>query len=193
MLIRLVAATSLTFYGVLALAPDGATASVEAQASDEPQIMLASFAPTEPIRSLLSAPGDFEFSTLVDQLRSTRPLPAESVSDAEAIRIALARGQEIRAARASDAPRLRGGVEEASAAEALEAEPAATAELWRVTGSVVNVRSGPSTGAAVVDQVRAGDEVRVTGERSAAWVQIDAPETGPVWIYGTFLERVAAR
>ena len=193
MLIRLIAATSLTFYGVLALAPDGATASVEASASDEPQIIMASFAPAEPIRSLLSAPRDFEFSSLVDQLRSTRPLPAESVTDAEAIRIALARGQEIRAARGPDGPVLRGGVEEMAAAKAPEAAPAAAPDLWRVTGSVVNVRSGPSTGAAVVDQVRAGDEVRLTGERSAAWVQIEGAETGPVWIYGTFLEEVAVR
>lgn len=52
-------------------------------------------------------------------------------------------------------------------------QPAAVAggTLWAVNTSALNVRSGPSTGAAVVDRLARGEQVLVTAE-SGAWVRI---------------------
>lgn len=64
-----------------------------------------------------------------------------------------------------------------------------------VTGTVVNLRSGPGTDHATDGQVRAGDQLHVTGRNAAGdWLQVMHPvATGElVWIYGPLTDIEAA-
>ena len=64
-----------------------------------------------------------------------------------------------------------------------------------VTGSQVNLRRGPGTDHAIDGQVRAGDELRVTGRNAdGTWLQVMHPvATGElVWIYGALTDIDAA-
>ncbi len=67
------------------------------------------------------------------------------------------------------------------------AEPEPSLPAVTVTGSVVNLRQGPGTDHATAGQVRAGDQVRVTGRNAdGSWLQVADPRTaeGRLWIYG---------
>ena len=69
-------------------------------------------------------------------------------------------------------------------------EPAPTTATWptvTVTGTVVNLRTGPGTDHAIDGQVRAGDRLRVTGRNAdGTWLQVMHPVATSelVWIYG---------
>lgn len=119
------------------------------------------------------------------------------LSDAEAVRLALAAGAEARADRSRT---LRGtervaeltpATDNAIATDAAPANSdlAATAPLWTVSGDKVNLREGPGTGNAVVGQVTLGTEAEVLDARNG-WYQIrttDGAVSG--WIFGKFLEQ----
>ena len=67
------------------------------------------------------------------------------------------------------------------------AEPEPSPPAVTVTGSVVNLRTGPGTDHATAGQVRAGDQLHVTGRNAdGSWLQVAHPAaTGElVWIYG---------
>jgi len=52
-----------------------------------------------------------------------------------------------------------------------------------VTGSVVNVRSGPGTSSGVIAQVSQGNSLQVTGQ-SGDWYEVKLPSGGKGWIAG---------
>ena len=55
------------------------------------------------------------------------------------------------------------------------AEPApapASGDVWYVTANAVNVREGPSTGAAVVDRLTRGEAVAVSFEPGSEWAHV---------------------
>ncbi|OPX84329.1 MAG: N-acetylmuramoyl-L-alanine amidase AmiC precursor [Pelotomaculum sp. PtaB.Bin104] len=56
-------------------------------------------------------------------------------------------------------------------------------QVAMVTGSVVNIRSGPGTGNAVTGQVTQGDNLTVLGQ-SDGWYQVGMPGGGTGWIAG---------
>jgi hypothetical protein len=68
--------------------------------------------------------------------------------------------------------------------------PTSTLAVARVKGEIANVRKGPGLGYPVVGQVRAGEEVTVSGRNAAAdWLQVVVREnvlTG--WIFASLLE-----
>ena len=70
--------------------------------------------------------------------------------------------------------------------DALEAEiilPAAPPEVIKViTGSVVNIRSGPGTVFGIVTKLNAGDEVKVIDDIGRGWVQIRTSENRIGWV-----------
>ncbi|MBY6002883.1 SH3 domain-containing protein [Salipiger bermudensis] len=71
-----------------------------------------------------------------------------------------------------------------------EPEPVLAPELdlRRVTGNVVNMRNGPSTGFPVVSQLRRGDEVEVLADPGEGWVKLQVLETNRVgWMSARFL------
>lgn len=114
---------------------------------------------------------------------------ASGVSDDDAIRIALAAGQILRADRGS-AP-LRGRIPAIGDEAAPVAETAASASqaqgLWHVIGERVNLRAGPGTGNAVVGQMVLGDMAEVLDNRDG-WYQVRAADgTVAGWIFGKFL------
>ncbi|TNC70311.1 SH3 domain-containing protein [Rubellimicrobium roseum] len=62
----------------------------------------------------------------------------------------------------------------------------AGADLRRVTGTRVNVRSGPGTGNGVVAQVGEGDTAEVLGQ-DGGWVRIRTPDGTEGWMSARFL------
>ncbi len=63
------------------------------------------------------------------------------------------------------------------------AETAAAVTTVRVTGAVVNVRSGPSVQYEILGQVQAGDRLSVTGiSRNRTWLQVEV-EAERRWIF----------
>ena len=75
------------------------------------------------------------------------------------------------------------------------AEPEPVLPAVTVTGTVVNLRAGPGTDHPTAGQVRAGDQVRVTGRNAdGSWLQVADPRTaaGRLWIYGPLTDIEAA-
>lgn len=107
-------------------------------------------------------------------------------SDEEAIQLALAAGAAIRADR--EAPRALRGLIEAVETEPTVAEVEAVRELWSVSGTLVNLREGPSTGNDVVAQLTLGTTAEVIGEDDG-WYQIETSDGATSgWIFGKFLQ-----
>ena len=114
---------------------------------------------------------------------------APSISDAEAIRLALAASSRARSEQ--DTAPLRGAVAAAVAPKSDAPDPAKaeSTAFWYVTGSDVNLRQGPGTANAVVGRVTLGTDAEVLADRNG-WYQIrtaDGSATG--WIYGKFLRQ----
>ncbi|MEM1130436.1 MAG: SH3 domain-containing protein [Pseudomonadota bacterium] len=77
-----------------------------------------------------------------------------------------------------------------AALDSVQASPApeSSTRFAVVTGSEVNLRSGPSTANAVVGRVQAGQRVQLLGETSPGWSSILNPTTGePVFMSSQFL------
>ena len=110
-----------------------------------------------------------------------------TISDSEAVQIALQAGEDFRINR----PRKTLlGTEIVASKEAVVVEIDAEttgAQNWYVTGSRVNLRAGPGTGNAVVGQLVLGDAAEVLGDADG-WPKIrttDGQLSG--WIFGNFL------
>lgn len=128
----------------------------------------------------------------VEEDTAPQRLERSSISEAEAVKLALRAGADYRSER-KRAP-LRGTVQYAAANGQITsdatisdatAEPAA--DLWYVTGNTVNLRSGPGTSNPAVTQLNFGREAEVL-DSSNGWYQIrtvDGSTTG--WIHGNFL------
>lgn len=106
-----------------------------------------------------------------------------TMSEREAIELALATGTELRKNRTSTSRLLGSGLIQQDAAAT---EPAPR-DLWRVTGSTVNLRSGPGTSNGVVAQLTLGTEAEVI-EEGSGWYHIRTAD-GAVdgWIFGKYL------
>ncbi|SES03899.1 SH3 domain-containing protein [Tranquillimonas rosea] len=105
--------------------------------------------------------------------------------DAEAKAIEAA----IKATQADPEPNAEPKLIKASApaTEAAVASDRQAREMWVVTGSVVNLRSGPSTANEVVGQVSRGEKAEVLEETTDGWFRIRTEST-TAYIYGQFLE-----
>lgn len=119
------------------------------------------------------------------------PLPVSTISDEDAVQIALDAGAELRTER-KRAP-LRGFSKsgpavEGAAADTDSAKLAAEPSYWTVTGNRVNLRSGPGTSNAVVGQLILGAEAEVLADKDG-WYQVRTPDGGTSgWIFGKFLQ-----
>lgn len=111
-----------------------------------------------------------------------------SISDSEAVRLALAAGAEFRSDRSGPVLLgMPGAAPETVAADAASERPGGP--LWRVTGNRVNLRAGPGTGNDVVAQLDLGTQAAVIGE-DGGWYRIETAD-GAVsgWIFGRYLEQ----
>ena len=70
---------------------------------------------------------------------------------------------------------ITAAIEDAAGSNAVDA-----IKLYRVTGSSVNLRAGPSTGVAVVGNLRRGDRAEFLSEAGSGWWQIRDTDTGQV-------------
>ena len=138
---------------------------------------------TEPLEINL-----IQASVLPSDAEVTLPVSPSSISETEAVQLALAAGAELRAQR--KLVPLQGSVEtvtpELPTADAKPAEIAVS--YWTVTGSRVNLRSGPGTSNDVVGQVSNGLQAEVLADRDG-WYQIrTADGSASGWIFGKFLQ-----
>lgn len=77
---------------------------------------------------------------------------------------------------------------EETVAEVSEPEPAVAPVIFRVTGSLVNARSGPGTSFDVLTKLRRGQELYATGDVEGDWAKAVVAETGEeVWMHTGFL------
>ncbi|WP_236637975.1 SH3 domain-containing protein [Mangrovicoccus ximenensis] len=66
------------------------------------------------------------------------------------------------------------------------------ADMAQVTGSNVNLRSGPSTGNAVVGQAREGERVEWISEPAPGWALIRHPRyDGDMYMSSNYLQRIS--
>ena len=169
---KLIAVTLAAMYGVLMIFGDPADAPPVARASTGEDVG-ERFSFTE----LLELPQD----TAAAAVRAT-----SGPSDQEAVQIALKATEDWRANK-TDAVQLRGLVTAAAAAPTEADATASATNFWYVTGSTVNLRSGPSTSNAVVGQVSLGDAAETLSDTSADWIQIRTANGQTGWIFGRFL------
>lgn len=120
-------------------------------------------------------------------------IPAKDfgISNEEAVRLALEAGAALRGGRTSKplygvvAAVDAAGIAAASSEIALAQEPRPA--MWYVTGTTVNLRSGPGTGNAVVGKLGRGAEAEVIDDQNG-WYQIRAADgSASGWIFGKFL------
>ena len=108
------------------------------------------------------------------------------ITETEAVQMALEAGRAHRTERAPS--KLRGmtaGTQPLEAATQMASE--SSPDLWYVTGTRVNLRSGPGTGNAVVGQMALGDAAEVLDNRDG-WYQVRATNGDTAgWIFGKFL------
>ena len=130
---------------------------------------------------------DLNFSAwLQPAVASVTPRTASDISEAEAIQIALEAGRVYRSEKA--AKPLVGELVAAVEAPSESTDDPLGKSMWYVTGTTVNVRSGPSTSDPVVTRVSFGDAAEVLSDTGEGWIQI-RPEGGDTvgWISAQFL------
>jgi hypothetical protein len=121
------------------------------------------------------------------------------ISDAEAVQIALRRGEETAAARedAESAPTRAAeakaeaevGVTPATLPEADPATPTEESEIWRVVADRVNLRGGPGTDNPVVGGVERGEMLIPVSRVDQDWIEVERPSGETAWIFSEFLSR----
>ncbi|WP_069301177.1 SH3 domain-containing protein [Neptunicoccus sediminis] len=133
------------------------------------------------------------------QADATRAVPAVMKAVAAAPAPTAAKAKPATApAPAQDASRVT-EVPAVEVKETVKAEPAAVTEpeavptrLYAVSGNVVNARSGPGTGNAVLAQLKRGAVVEDTGERDGNWSQVVVKDSGlKVWMHRDFLNELS--
>ncbi|MEM9344678.1 MAG: SH3 domain-containing protein [Pseudomonadota bacterium] len=141
-----------------------------------------------------------------------RTLPG-GITEDEAAKIAMARGAAIRTAREqgrslteSEIAEIGEGLDRVDAAALVQyaslqqatpqPEPLAAVAsparvdrtpLWTVTGSTVNLRSGPGTGHGVVATASQGETYRPLSDTASSWIEIELADGSSAWIYAKFL------
>lgn len=157
-----------------ALAAPAADVSVSVL-PDAPQTTQVAMAPTPSI-SMFRITGT-----------SSRERYRSPISDQEAIKIALERGEALRSERAPSArgtaPSREVAVEATPTPEAVKvADP-----IWRVTTDRVNLRSGPGTDNAVISKADFGDALTPVSGIGTEWVEVSLPSGDTAWIFAEFL------
>ncbi len=148
-------------------------------------------------------------SISVDAGQTERERYVSQVSDEDAIKLAMARGAELLEVRETRAPHLQGlarspgfrvaqikisdGIQTTSDVNLSAKNPevanlATAASLWRVTGSRVNLRAGPSTNDAVVGVALSGEAMIPTSDTSGDWIEVQRDTGESAWIFARFLE-----
>ena len=132
---------------------------------------------------------NFDFSEWIGPASAERTsLVVPDISETEAVALALEAGRQHRADQEAEplVGKLVAAVE--TPAEGTVGDDPLDASMWYVTGTTVNVRSGPGTSNPVVTRVSFGDAAEVLGAPSDGWVQIrpaGSETTG--WISARFL------
>ncbi len=129
------------------------------------------------------------FAASSDVEVATIDAPESDISERNAVEMALEAAKTHRAAQEVRIT-LRGMTEanpeptETTITTVAVTEPA---NMWYVTGSRVNIRSGPGTGNGVVTQAVYGDEAEPLSDTGSDWIEIRMSDGTTGWIFGSFL------
>lgn len=150
-----------------------------------------------PLDDGVARAADPEFETTFVSLvgaaeASTAETTEFSMTDEEAIELALVAGKKMREERGQSLTLLGSSVAQIATVAAETETPATLAtpsELWSVTGSSVNLRSGPGTANNIVARLTLGTEAEVLDEGNG-WYRIRTAD-GAVdgWIFGKYLSK----
>lgn len=168
-MLRLIAVTLTAFFGVLWAygEPQDVTARAASETGANSFVTLASFVTPQAAEA------------------SVRRSNIGGLSESEAIDAAIAAGEAHRTAN-TQMPILRGLVQTVAATPS-PAETSSDVAMWFVTGSSVNLRSGPGTSNGVIGQVGLGDSAKTLSDTDAEWIQIRTAGGTEGWIFGKFL------
>ena len=177
MLMKMTFALAAAIYAGFVIwgAPDGAIEGTAALAETTPAPRIVTVATGDDPQAPVIVTPKAEDDTVTRAAVSDNVVPNASVIAAAAA--ALDRSERD-AARIGVPTRinLRDPAEPAPIAEAAAAEP--EDDLLRVTGSRVNMRSGPSTGNRVVDSLPEGTLAEPIGAEQDGWIEIRDVATG---------------
>ena len=133
---------------------------------------------------------DIETTETPQSLRSEADAVAKALEAAKTYRATQEVRVTLRGAAPSPAPAAAAvEIPPAAAVSATEAKPAS--DLWYVTGTSVNIRSGPGTGNAVVTRASLGDEAEPLSDTGADWIEIRMSDGTTGWIFARFLSDAA--
>ncbi len=127
-----------------------------------------------------------------------------AISDAEAIDIAIQKGEAIAATRGAktsyqptevaeeapevaETPAVAEATDVAETTELASVDPAPATPTWTVTGDRVNLRSGPGTEHGVVGVANNGDAVTPLSGVGTDWVEIQRADGSLAWIFAKFV------
>ncbi|MBR9865323.1 MAG: SH3 domain-containing protein [Rhodobacteraceae bacterium] len=141
-------------------------------------------ASTQPVIAAASAESDVQAEKAIETVIVSDPVkPSKAVVTVET--------EQQGETSASAAPQTEDAAAEVVVETGQTAEPA-TVKLWSVSGNVVNARSGPGTGNAVLDQLKRGAIVEDTGESDGNWSRVIVQDSGlEVWMHRDFLAEVS--
>ena len=153
-------------------------------------VMAASWQPVQAVASpavvqaAASAESDVQAEKTIETVIVSDPVkPSKAVVTVET--------EQQGEASASAAPQTEDAAAEVVVETEQAAEPAPV-KLWSVSGNVVNARSGPGTGNAVLDQLKRGAIVEDTGESDGNWSRVIVQDSGlEVWMHRDFLAEVS--
>ena len=111
--------------------------------------------------------------------------PSTGPTEEEAVRIAMAAGDDLRAARDGAAEPATRTLEAMFSSQHEQGQVPEGA--WEVSGTWVNLRSGPGTSHSVVTQAGLGDMVEPLSDPAADWINVRLADGRTAWIYGKYL------
>jgi uncharacterized protein YgiM (DUF1202 family) len=120
--------------------------------------------------------------------------PISTISEVEAVKIAVEAGELLRAKRNGTSPEdvvAMVSTIEPTASPVDPAEGLRLADFWYVNGTRVNLRAGPGTANAVVARLGMGTEAEVLSDTAADWIEIRTADGTAGWISSKFLSNTA--
>lgn len=135
------------------------------------------------------------FIPQVNEIDKVELEPASTLSDVEAVKVAVEAGELLRADRretkSNDFATIAATVETSVNGDDVATESSKAADFWYVSGARVNLRAGPGTVNAVVARLGLGTEAEVLSDTTAAWIEIRTADGAAGWISSKFLTESA--
>ena len=141
---------------------------------------------------------EFSLASFIPQPKEINEValnPVSTISDVEAVKIAVEAGELLRAKRngtsGEDVIATVSTIDPTASRVEPAAESLQLADYWYVSGARVNLRAGPGTANAVVARLGIGTEAEVLSDTAADWIEIRTADGTAGWISSKFLTETA--